>query len=633
MEQENPPAPTSPFTEQPSSPHHHRRLQQPARPGDTRTSPDLTPQPDEPLATSEPSLRFPRPVGSSHLAKWISTSDPDIMRVESHPTDDTGLAGSTYELVSGVDDVETWSQDGNDNDDFASESAASSFDIRRADDVQSFAGTEQLSDDDFTPVLGIQVPTHPRPSSDLRATSPVPNEGDDDLQPESESESGDDTTSSRSSLEYTQQSLRTPSLSALLEGGRANEFPRKASTPTRVREWPRKIYAELCTLFKELKARAQQGLADRTVTPVHPAFLAIAAIQLLILAVLGQALVSYLSPTSWKMPGVPSIPSSTQGAAQVPTIASSTQSSAPSWPLPTSQESTSLTLREDDSPPEWFFASKKPEVSFSSVSARSFLAHIPEDVMETWTSNACVDFTALRNGQVLDTTSTAATHEGLIITFPRREAYGIVDIVLEATCKPGIRKVVKVRFGKGAWDAMVQLYGQISAEVVPEAERLMDKAMEALAPVRDSVRSSLQSASDYSPAFLRQAKMDMDSLARQWYGDVRTHLERLDTSAYLGALQSQTFHLVRNAQTNLQLDLLNAQISAKIAWLSLVGKTEQRDEYRRKAAVFMEEKLVAAEAKRTPRPTSGRGEGAAAWPSWWEYLDPRFQPGEIFACE
>ena len=55
---------------------------------------------------SEPSLRFPTPQGSQHLAQWLKSSNPDIMRVETEGSD---LTDSGYELITGTDDE---SQDG-----------------------------------------------------------------------------------------------------------------------------------------------------------------------------------------------------------------------------------------------------------------------------------------------------------------------------------------------------------------------------------------------------------------------------------------------------------------------------------------------------------------------------------------
>ncbi|KAI5457702.1 hypothetical protein BGZ63DRAFT_364040 [Mariannaea sp. PMI_226] len=192
--------------------------------GFTPTTPTPTPatsstSTQRPLSSSEPTLRFPRPQGNRHLANWISSSDPDIMRVT--PTNDVGLSESTYELITGTD---TESQDGNDAESM-SESVGSLDFHRPDDDVNSLAGTEQTFDDesvvdtfepianpvdtvlqeDATDTMTLKESTQSQTTTILAGT-PDP-DTDSDADYESEDDAG-----SRSSLDYTQQSLGTPSI-------------------------------------------------------------------------------------------------------------------------------------------------------------------------------------------------------------------------------------------------------------------------------------------------------------------------------------------------------------------------------------------------------------------------------------
>ncbi|KAM0321631.1 hypothetical protein ACHAQA_009987 [Verticillium albo-atrum] len=92
------------------------------------------------LASSEPSLRFPRPQVNRQLASWISSSHPDIMTPTdpSVKTDNAALAESTYEFINTDDE-------GQDGQDGPAESL-DSYEYTQADDVHSLAGTEQSSE-------------------------------------------------------------------------------------------------------------------------------------------------------------------------------------------------------------------------------------------------------------------------------------------------------------------------------------------------------------------------------------------------------------------------------------------------------------------------------------------------------
>lgn len=146
--------------------------------------------------------------------------------------EDVGLSESTYELISGTD---TESQDGNYTGSISE--SVGSLDFHRPDDVHSFAGTEQTNDDEsladeYEP-LSQPSQQGSEESPDAAQTSPqeqswatvvkngshpeVEQEPESQHQPEpeinaeSESESEDEGLS-RTSLDYTQQSLKAPSI-------------------------------------------------------------------------------------------------------------------------------------------------------------------------------------------------------------------------------------------------------------------------------------------------------------------------------------------------------------------------------------------------------------------------------------
>lgn len=89
-------------------------------------------------SSSVPSLRFPRPQGSRHLANWISNSSPDILQPPSM-LESSNLADSAFEIINGID---TESQDGR-----MSESTGS-LEVSRPEDVHSLDGSENHYDTD-----------------------------------------------------------------------------------------------------------------------------------------------------------------------------------------------------------------------------------------------------------------------------------------------------------------------------------------------------------------------------------------------------------------------------------------------------------------------------------------------------
>jgi hypothetical protein len=649
MEQQDKPASTSPFTEQ--VPAHQlpqqkqKQQQQQQLHFDQRDTSASLPFPispshlqeDDLLSTSEPTLRFPRPVGNHHLAKWISTSDPDIMRITSEPTEETGLSNSSYELISGVDDSESWSQDGTENE-CISESV-SSLDPRHPDDVQSLGDTEHVStDDEFTPLINEAAGR----ITPLALTPEVP---DDSGSEEEEEEGEEEEAASRSSLDYTQQSLKTPSMNT---PEASNVYERPPSTHPTL-EWLYGVYIESRDFGMNRLTRFRRDLHDGNINRTSWFLL-----WLLQLGILALVIRSVSGPAgSWNAAvnnSTSHVPPVTTTATHAPQMHTSTAFTSAPRPATTYHIPTGQVLRYEASVKEWIVGPKKPEVSFSKQAADAFLARIPEDVKEAWISNGCVVLTAARDGKQIIDTTVKPVRDGLLIRIPQSEAHGAVDLTLEATCKPGVKKVARVEFVKGTlkevyeWtthvikDSIVPLVERglfeieynvgpvIEYHVGTVAKHLLDELKGVFEPAADSLRRYRQDVfrlpnKDEVDAFkdglsnLVQGMSNkahcyahgvssyahgMSDFARSRFDSLRDQITRRGFGGF-SSIQQRANDLVHDTQTTLHLNLLNAQISAKLSWLSLLGKKQEHDEYLRKATAFLEKKVAAARERRSPK--------------------------------
>lgn len=697
MEQQTPSASTSPSThqqhrrdhrQQPSGNSSSSGHQQPS--STTSQDPSSTTQDeslDDSVSFSEPSLRFPRPIGSAHLANWISTSDPDIMRITSHSTDDAGLAGSTYELISGApDDTGFWSQDDteNDNDNECISESISSLD----------PNTDTLSDDDFTSVSAPHTSRHDAYMESVKTVTghartlmgttldgrPMPFGGydeddeeeeckndEDDAAKAPEPESDEDQASSRSSLEYTQQSLQMPSI---------NTPSRPESPPARVcnhnipdkalREQPgtlEGVFLAARADFNKTKERLLQAVADGALSPRHPAFLILTALHIILISLVWHVAFVWLAPGAVNVASnTPSIPSAAIDTTQVAAAVTPTPPTPPAESLSSllsggaDGSTVSLILREEDiGSYEWLWSGKKPNVSFAPMSCCDVLVLIGQEDLDAWAAHGCSpSLTATRDGRNIKLT-TSKVKEGLLVGFPHRETYGVIDLTVDVPCKPSVRSVVKVRFAKASLDSLSNFLGQMSDIVVPifegEAHNEAPACRSAVASAHSAYRDAPTYMSDlrsYAASLYNDARSHYDQARSQFSGqkvmdeasDVLGHLwgsakssysqvqAQLKASPRVDAARKTAQQLAINVQTNAQLDLLQAQISAKLAWLSILGRTEERDEYRRKADAYFNNKLEEAIRRQTEAKTESKAESKAtgcAPESWWVYLDVRFE--------
>jgi hypothetical protein len=242
---------------------------------------------DKAVSSSEPSLRFPRPQGNKRLANWISSSDPNIMDLAHENNSELGLSGSTYELIEKEESVpnthhantDSESQDDSQHEfDGSLSESIGSLDQNRQDDVQSLGSTDHLEDEEDDGFHHHYEDEHDDAStapddegSHLTSMTVVDNEdgpsaayGVNDVEELSDAES-------RSSIEYTRQSLGTPSVltpeaSKILTP--MQDDADEVAEPTRLNGTARSVTEKVLDTWDAIKSKALNYIA--VVVPPQP---------------------------------------------------------------------------------------------------------------------------------------------------------------------------------------------------------------------------------------------------------------------------------------------------------------------------------------------------------------------------
>ncbi|KAM0250665.1 hypothetical protein ACHAQJ_008542 [Trichoderma viride] len=551
-----------------------------------------SPTADASLSASEPTLRFPRPQGNKQLANWISSSNPNIMDL-APPTEDSSLSESTYELISGPSTDTEESQD--DNYLGSMSESVGSLDFRRPDDVQSLAGTE----DSYETESAVDDADMPSAASDRDDTEDE--EDDEDSVHEdtvlAESHFTNDTAKlepfppfehdaySRSSLEYTQQSLGTPSFTP--EASRVIERPAEYE---KKKSWKKRLPG-----FWLFGLEAKEYLSEAT-WGAFPGFVFILT-ALVVLPIL------YRTPTSPALPNVQTPSPITATITTTTYLTSSTSSTLSSHPTPSSTNSVALVPIGEAQSDDWIFGAKKPVVSFTAEAHNDILIHIPKSIKKTWLAKDCLTVTAKRGDDFVDTTM-SMVDDGLRLKFAKKEVHGVVSLFLEAKCRPKIHKVVKVHFGKGLMEEALERTRHLAHDLsglVPaaaqEAERCIENAKQSLNSACQNVCQTVtETVSKTFGATLADARQNLDNLVStakaQFEEATHEFTSKIDS---ITQQASENLPSVEDIQNQLQLQLLDAQISAKLWWLQAFGSAEEHDEYLRKAKSYTAEKHAAAE--------------------------------------
>jgi hypothetical protein len=526
--------------------------------------------------------------------------------------EDGGLmADSSYELISNID---TESQDGNYNESMSE--SIDSFDLARPDDVQSCAGTEQTYDDesitdegdasaqqtqeesdDISESIDVnQTPQTQQSWASVVNNGPLPEveaeiEPDEapelELQPAEQEPESEDEARSRSSLEYTQQSLKTPSIPSP-DAGNMDKLDR-LPLPTEVGNDEE---TQRATLHKWLK-ETQHPEFTNTEAIRRVAMSSLPAILLLVLV----SLISFfLSPL--ERDATPHIPAATSAVTTHPTLLSSSRSSQPTSQSLSTSISSALIPLQDARTNEWLWGSQRIDVTVKRHQG-NFLIHMPRGIKKSWLDRDCLNFNAKRDEKQVRF-GTSSVDEGIVLKIPRDEAHGTVKIDIYTTCRPRIHKVLQVEFGKGIFSEALNLtlsLAQRVPELVPaaaqEAERRLEDARRSIEiasgnfmTTSDTLCKDLGIKFQDAHRSLSWAKRDIKC---------RVHLAKQGISKKLDVVATNIRQFIPDTeavQNQAELELLQAQIRAKLWWLKVTAGAEEHDRYQRAARQFMTGKLL-----------------------------------------
>ncbi|PHH60246.1 hypothetical protein CDD81_1905 [Ophiocordyceps australis] len=568
----------------------------------------VSPLPRTSLSNSEPSLRFPTPLGNRHLFQWISASDPDLMRLTT-TVENSSLDDSAYGLIM--------SPSGEIHDGNLSESGTS-LDTQPSDDVHSLADCHSLPDvgcisDVEWPSEEAEMPLH---IASIEQHESIEAHGETlrvQAQPlllgatpanfDSENPEPYDFYSSDS------DAFSNPTLDII-----------KASTISTIngdKLEPKSAVLEVSDISHDGKQGYLRYAHINSILATAMAFMPHALRCLFLIILVGSMCHSTPlhqlceSAEAWFHRSAPA----------PPIKMAMTQ---PSIPMQTG--CMKLVLLSENSPTTWLSSTKDPVISFAPRSQTDILIRVSNDTKQHWLAKNCLTVDSLRQDSRVKT-SISSVDDGLLLKFPSSEAHGILQLSFTTSCRPKLHRVMSVHFSKSV------------AEEVYETTRYLARKLPAFIPISVAeakqhfmgVRQALGAASNmlghgvvYASGHLtnriddimadvhRSVKGKGDAMER-----IRSATENIAVAfANTSSLRTrQQLHYIREFRSKVQLylhlGLLDAQVSAKSWWLKAMLRREERIEYTRKAKEYLaRQRSATQEVKQTRRRRAKMGKGS-----------------------
>ncbi|PHH83427.1 hypothetical protein CDD82_1081 [Ophiocordyceps australis] len=552
------------------------------------------------LSNSEPSLRFPTPLGNRHLFQWISASDPDLMRLTT-TVENSGLDGSAYGLII--------SPSGEIHDGDFSESGTS-LDTQPSDDVHSLADCHSLpdagcvSDAEWTSSEA-EMPLHI--TSIEQHESIQAHDGTLRVQPQplllGATHGNFDSENHELYGFYSSDSdaFSNPASDIIKASA--------ISTINGERLEPESPVLQVPGISHNGKQGPSRYAHINSILATAVAFMPHALRCLFFIVLIGsmchsaQLYILRGSVEGWFHRSAPPPPIK---MTMMP----------PSRPM--QPGSMKIVPLNEKSPIAWLSSIREPVISFTPRSQTDILIRVSNDIKKHWLAKNCLTVGALRQDSLVKT-SISPVNDGLLLKFPSSEANGILQLSFTTSCRPKLHRVMSVYFSPSVAEEVYYETTRYLAQKVPafvsttmaEAKQHFQGVRQALGAASKMLGHSVVDVSgnlanrmdDIMADVYRSIKVKGDAMKR-----IRSATEEIAVAfANISSLRTRQ-QLIRirelrsKVQLYLHLGLLDAQVSAKSWWLKAMLRREERIEYTRKAKEYLaRQRSAAQEAKQTRR--------------------------------
>ena len=249
--------------------------------------------------------------------------------------------------------------------------------------------------------------------------------------------------------------------------------------------------------------------------------------------------------------------------------------------------------------------SEKP-VNKSSVctaevlSDREILIRIPSATKLSWLTKEAMSINITRGNVTVDTERAYSSDEGIVLSLPKQEAYGVLNISIITTKKPRVNETFQVDFGTPFSQSWQSVMDKLSSLFTGEGNLVDPKTYE-------QVRKSTEHLVEEARVQSQSAFFQMEAAGKVAMKHAVETTERLTEMAKSMSLEVAKRSAIISKELGIQLceaeaklskslpsldqlreplegGLLKAQIHSKLMWLKLQGKDAEYREYKQRAA-------------------------------------------------
>lgn len=267
---------------------------------------------------------------------------------------------------------------------------------------------------------------------------------------------------------------------------------------------------------------------------------------------------------------------------------------------------------------------KKALCSVRVYSPTEFLVAIPSRNKAMWLAQGAIDIDVYRGDDRLKT-KISSVDEGVLVELGSSDAYGVLNVSVVTSRKPKINETFQIDFGKATVVEALEAGLQLLQEGLKKVSSSIDDASHLLEDMFSLPEAGLQLLQEGLKK-VSSSTGDASHLLEDMFAlpdELLSFLERASETARRRAIGTANWaandvreRIARDLQAaetlrqGVELSILQAQITSKLWWLKVQGKTDEYAAYKRNASRLL--KMKHAEFLKG-QGTQGKGSPKGGW--------------------
>ncbi|EPE29797.1 hypothetical protein GLAREA_00957 [Glarea lozoyensis ATCC 20868] len=255
--------------------------------------------------------------------------------------------------------------------------------------------------------------------------------------------------------------------------------------------------------------------------------------------------------------------------------------------------------------------SNKSVCSAELLGDREVLIRIPSSTKLSWLTKEAISVNISRGSDSIDTERVYSSDEGIVLSLPKKEAFGVLKIAVITTRKPRVNETFEIDFGTSAFQAWQSVMDRMSSifsddlsfsEIRAATDRAVKNAQAHTQATLQHVEEARKIAKEQTEAatggLAELAKsMSFEAAKRSAILSKEVGIQIAEVEAKL----SEKMKELAKLQEPVNDGILKAQVRSKLLWLKMQGKTEEHSQYEKKSTEAIRAKQQAEQKKRGVR--------------------------------